>query len=96
MVTQQFGLCDSKLLTFATESLGARTQPTLLHQADAHQRLARKDRNALLLKSEKSIPDPDAFDTPPISIAVLLQKYALHLAESRVPLEFSHYKSDCI
>ena len=36
----------------------------------------------------KSTPDPDAFekhrDTPPISIAILLQKYALLLAESSI------------
>ena len=34
----------------------------------------------------KSTPDPDTFekyrDTPPTSIAILLQKYALFLAES--------------
>ena len=40
-----------------------------------------------MLRRVKSTPDPDAFeeyrDTPPISIAaVLLQKYALLLAES--------------
>ena len=36
--------------------------------------------------SQKSTPDPDTYekyrDTPPISIALLLQKYALLLAES--------------
>ena len=36
----------------------------------------------------KSTPDPDTFekyrDTPPISIAILLQKYALLLAESSI------------
>ena len=40
----------------------------------------------LLLRRVKSTPDPDTFekyrDTPPISIAILLQKYALLLAES--------------
>ena len=40
----------------------------------------------VVLRRAKSTPDPDAFqkyrDTPPISIAILLQKYALRLAES--------------
>ena len=41
---------------------------------------------ALSIRRVKSTPDPDAFekyrDTPPICIAILLQKYALFLAES--------------
>ena len=41
-----------------------------------------------LIRRVKSTPDPDTFekycDTPPISIAILLQKYALFLAESSI------------
>ena len=42
----------------------------------------------VLLRRITSTPDPDTFekyrDTPPISIAILLQKYALLLAESSI------------
>ena len=40
------------------------------------------------MEEVRSTPDPDTFekyrDTPPISIAILLQKYALLLAESSI------------
>ena len=41
-----------------------------------------------LIRRVESTPDPNTFekyrDTPPISIAILLQKYALRLAESSI------------
>ena len=44
--------------------------------------------NTKEIRRVKSTPDPDTFekyrDTPPISIAILLQRYALFLAESRI------------
>ena len=44
--------------------------------------------DTILFRRVESTPDPDTSekyrDTPPISIATLLQKYALHLAESSI------------
>ena len=45
-------------------------------------------------RSVTSTPDPDTFqkyrDTPPISIAILLQKYAHRLAESSIDTNLYH------
>ena len=49
------------------------------------------------LRRVTSTPDPDTFekyrDTPPISIAILLEKYALLLAESSIYTIVSRYGS---
>ena len=46
------------------------------------------ERNPKMAKRVESTPDPNTFekyrDTPPISIAILLQKYALFLEESSI------------
>ena len=45
-------------------------------------------KNCVEIRTVKSTPDPDTFeeyrDTPSISVAILLQKYALLLAESSI------------
>ena len=64
--------------------------PKSITQKGVHPDLltARESEHSLLFRKAKSTPDPDTFekhrDTPPISIAILLQKYALLLAESSI------------
>ena len=88
-----------EVLSTALEALpGDKELQKLFNEADQHQsyqlRFIAQDlkhtlRIPLPLKRVQSTPDPDTFDkyrdTPPISIAILLQKYAaLFLAESNI------------